>query len=155
LAGRPIYRAMIKNIEEKGGDDWVISQIADGATIKAIAEQQLNISRSQLSIYMNAEPERKQKLQQARQLYAARLAEEVIELADGVEERNEAIGKAKLQIDARKWAASCLDPDTYGNNKPQVAVNISVNDQHLAAVRALSMPENVIEVTSEQPTDSA
>jgi len=42
-------------------------------------------------------------------------AEEIIEIADNVEAESASVAKAKLQIDARKWAASKIAPKKYGD----------------------------------------
>ena len=146
MAGKPIERAMVAKIEKDGGIDWILAKIADGWTIKAIAEQDLGESRSLLSIWLN-KGENKERLAQARSLFAARMAEEALQIADGVEPLNEQIGKAKLQIDTRKWLASKYDPSNFGEQKATAQVNISIGDLHLRALKDLNKePQATVDV---------
>lgn len=51
----------------------------------------------------------------ARQIQADLCAEEIQEIADNCELTTEAINKAKLQIESRKWTACKLVPKVYGD----------------------------------------
>ncbi len=137
MAGKPIERAMVAKIEKDGGIDWILAKIADGWTIKDIAEKDLGVSRSLLSIWLN-KSQNKERLQQARALFAARMAEEALQIADGVEAQNEEIGKAKLRIDTRKWLASKYDPSSFGEQKASAQVNINIGDLHLRALKDIN-----------------
>ena len=53
----------------------------------------------------------------ARDKQADYFAEEIIEIADSAEAESAAVAKAKLQIDARKWAASKIAPKKYGDKQ--------------------------------------
>jgi terminase small subunit len=53
----------------------------------------------------------------AREKQADYFAEEIIEIADSAEAESAAVSKAKLQIDARKWAASKIAPKRYGDKQ--------------------------------------
>ena len=55
----------------------------------------------------------------ARDKQADYFAEEIIEIADSAEAESAAVSKAKLQIDARKWAASKIAPKKYGDKVEQ------------------------------------
>ena len=43
------------------------------------------------------------------------LAEDIVDIADSVEPISDATGKARLQIDSRKWLLSKLVPKKYGD----------------------------------------
>jgi hypothetical protein len=51
----------------------------------------------------------------ARELQAEYVFDEITEIADLAVEEANAIGKARLRIDARKWAASKMAPKKYGD----------------------------------------
>ncbi len=62
---------------------------------------------------------------------AEKLAEEALEIADQADETsNGSVNKARLQVDTRKWMASKLDPENYGDTA-KTQVNISLGDLHL------------------------
>lgn len=58
----------------------------------------------------------------ARDGQAAFYAEQIIAIADNVKEDAQAIAKAKLQIDSRKWIAARMAPKHWGN-KSEVLVS--------------------------------
>jgi len=55
----------------------------------------------------------------ARQLYAHKVAAEIVELADAGEARMANVELLRVRIDARKWAASKLMPKDYGDRVQQ------------------------------------
>ena len=71
----------------------------------------------------------------ARAARASALAEESLTIADTVEERNEAVAKARLRIDTRKWISGAWDRDTYGQSAPQTNVQVNLGQLHLDALR--------------------
>ena len=132
MASNKIEMQMWADIDKMGGVDAIIQRVADGDSIKNIADQ-LGISRSFLSWKINKMPGVKDRLTQARKSRADRWAEEALEIADGVEEDPNKINKAKLRIDTRKWLAGVDDPDRFGTKQTQV--NISLGGLHLDALR--------------------
>jgi hypothetical protein len=132
VASNKIEMQMWADIDKMGGVDAIIQRVADGDSIKNIADQ-LGISRSFLSWKINKMPGVKDRLVQARKSRADRWAEEALEIADGVEEDPNKINKAKLRIDTRKWLAGVDDPDRFGTKQTQV--NISLGGLHLDALR--------------------
>ena len=132
MASNPIEAQMWANIEKMGGVDRIIERVAEGDSLKAIAEE-LGISRSFLSWKVNAIPGVKERLVQARKSRADMWAEEAISIADGVDPDPNQINKARLRIDSRKWLAGVDDPDRFGTKQAQV--NISIGGLHLDALR--------------------
>lgn len=132
MASNPIEAQMWANIDKMGGVDRIIERVAEGDSLKIIAEQ-LGISRSFLSWKVNAIPGVKERLVQARKSRADKWAEEAIEIADGVDPDPNQINKARLRIDSRKWLAGVDDPDRFGTKQAQV--NISIGGLHLDALR--------------------
>lgn len=132
MASNPIETKMWADIDKLGGVDRIIERVADGDSIRAIADQ-LGISRSFLSWKINKIPGVKERLVQARKSRADRWAEEALEIADNAPEEPNAINKAKMRIDTRKWLAGVDDPDRFGTKQAQV--NISIGGLHLDALR--------------------
>ena len=132
MASNPIEAQMWANITKMGGVDRIIERVAEGESIKVIAEG-LGISRSFLSWKINAIPGVKERLVEARKARADKWGEEAIEIADNVEADPNQINKARLRIDSRKWLAGVDDPDRYAQKQQQV--NISIGGLHLDALR--------------------
>ena len=118
-------------IEAKGGEPWVLEQVAQGHGYRRIAED-LGVSLTLFANWAKHTDARRELLRQARENAAQTLAEQALEIADDADPLTERV--ARLRIDTRKWIASKWAPDTYGDNKgPLVQVNIT--DMHLRAVR--------------------
>jgi hypothetical protein len=134
MAGYPMRRALEKKIEEMGGIEFVTAHIAQGMTIGRLAEF-IECSRPMLSFWINHTEERRTAVINARKLKAEKLAEEALEIADQVDESsNSGVNKARLQVDTRKWMASKLDPENYGDTA-KTQVNINLGDLHLQALK--------------------
>jgi hypothetical protein len=142
MAGFPMRRALEKKIESLGGIEFVTSHIAQGMTIGRLAEF-IECSRPMLSFWINHTDERRDAVLKARKLKAEKLAEEALEIADEADETsNSGVNKARLQVDTRKWMASKLDPENYGDTA-KTQVNISLGDLHLQALKHMGKVEVV------------
>lgn len=137
MAGAPIKRALFAKIEKLGGLEFVCAHIAEGMTIGRLAEF-LECSRPVLSFWINQTEERKEAVLRARKLKAEKLAEEALDIADQADETSVGgVNKARLQVETRKWMASKLNPEDYGEKSgPQV--NISIGDLHLQALKQIN-----------------
>ena len=146
MAGFPMRRALEKKIEELGGIEFVSAHIAQGMTIGRLAEF-IECSRPMLSFWINQTEDRKNAVLAARKLKAEKLAEDALDIADTADESSAtAVNKARLQVDTRKWMASKLDPENFGEKQgPQV--NISIGDMHLQALKQINA--EVVEITAD------
>ena len=114
MGGQPIWHAFCARVDKLGGIDWIISRIANGATLLAITRE-LRVSRYLMWRYINLTSERAERYTKARRDGAAALAEEAIEIADGADDMHPAgVQKDKLQVDSRKWLAGVHDREGYG-----------------------------------------
>lgn len=121
-----LVAAAVKN---RGGTDWLFEQIAQGATISALARQ-LAVGRSALSMWLN-KPERKQRLVAAQEEAAHALMDESQDIADDIKPEtgadgttvivpmSEAIAKARIQIDVRRERAAVLNREIFGKQAPR------------------------------------
>jgi hypothetical protein len=142
MAGFPMRRALEKKIEDLGGIEFVSSHIAEGMTIGRLAEF-IECSRPMLSFWINQTEDRKNAVLSARRLKAEKLAEDALDIADYADgSSSSAVNKARLQVDTRKWMASKLDPENFGEKSMEL--NISVGDLHLQALKHMG---KAIEVT--------
>lgn len=132
MAGTPKKRQLWKDIEAIGGVDGVVDKIAGGMSLNALAAE-LGVSRNFLTWELYNDPSVKERILEARKARAETWSEEALEIADGVPEEPNAIQKAKLRVETRKWMASVNDPDRFGQKQAQV--NISIGGLHLDALR--------------------
>lgn len=141
MAGTPIKTAMIEAIELAGGEAALIDRIADGETMADLARA-LGCSRNLLSTYMNRDETRRATVQRARETGADAMAEDTIRIADGALASQ--ASAARLRIEQRRWFASKVLPDTYGE-KNQTSITVNVNTLHLEALRQLRT-ERIIDI---------
>lgn len=137
--------AMVAALASIGGEDGVLDRVRAGETLKDIADHVsrksgTRIAASILGSWMNATPERKAALVQARKDSAPALVETAMSLLDEADHDREAIAKAKAQADIRTWLASKYDRQTFGNDAAQVNVQVSLGDMHLDALRQRTVP---------------
>lgn len=132
MAGNPIKRQLLADIEKAGGFEFILSTIVDGGSIQDLAKR-FGVSRKFLSELLNKDPQQKIALKQARKMKAETFADQALQIVDTVEESPNAISKAREQANIRKWLAGVHDPETYGQKQNSVTIN--VGDLHLDALR--------------------
>lgn len=150
MASTPIKHAMIAAIKELGGVEAVIDQIAGGETVQSMAAK-VGVSRPFLSGYLHSQPMWSAKLEAAKKMRAAAHADAALQIADEVPADPNAINKAKLRIETRKWLAGIDDPEGYGPKGQKVEVNIGT--LHLDALRKANRAPDTIEGTATEVTD--
>ena len=130
MAGQPMKRQMIADIEKSGGMEKLIERIADGETMSAIARG-YNVSRRMLSHTLNKNPQTKALLDYAKRERSHAYAEQALDIVDQVEASPNEITKAREQANIRRWLAGCENPESYGQK--QKAVTSNEGDLHLDA----------------------
>lgn len=133
MAGKPILRKLIADIEAAGGEDALYARIADGETVLSISRD-FGVSRNFLSGHLNHGPERKAKMRAARETHADFLGDEITEIADTATPITAQV--AKLRIDTRRFVAGRLNPETW-SDKQGPLVQINANTMHLDALRKI------------------
>ena len=108
--GRPTdyTKDMAENICEK---------ISGGLSLRAICAEAGMPARGTVYRWLIENADFQDQYARAREKQADYFAEEIIEIADSAEAESAAVSKAKLQIDARKWAASKIAPKKYGDKQ--------------------------------------
>lgn len=138
MAGKALRKRVFAEIEARGGAEYLQDYIAEGGTVLDLATE-LGCSRTYLSRHLNAHPEYKTALDDARRESADKLADEALQiadsLADDVEVTREQIAVAKERIDVRKWLATVNHPDRYQQNRNGPTVVLNINQLHLDALR--------------------
>ena len=136
MAGQPLIRAVNARIHKAGGEEYVFTRVAEGKTLKEIAEE-IGVSRQQLSTWCNHR-QRRDALARARREAATALVEEGLTIADGVQDPTE-VPVAKLRADYRRWMAGKLNREAWGDQQGPL-VNINLGDLHLEALKAANRP---------------
>ena len=104
MTGRP------SSFTPKKGDA-ICSLIASGESVRSIAQRKDMPAESTIYLWLANEPAFSEKYTRAREQQADVYAQEIVTIADDAEDAQ----IARLQMDARKWAASTLAPKKYGD----------------------------------------
>ena len=98
--------------------DAILADVAAGeAAYKAMQVHGSNYKAFYGEISRNSES--REKYARAKADGLDRLADEILDIADETEAEAAATGKARLQIDSRKWLLSKLAPKKYGDKVTQ------------------------------------
>lgn len=95
----------------------ICEKIANGRSLRSICAEDGMPTTSTVCKWLIENKEFSEQYTRARDKQADYFAEEIIEIADSAEAESAAVAKAKLQIDARKWAASKIAPKKYGDKQ--------------------------------------
>lgn len=97
--------------------DKICEKISGGLSLRAICAEAGMPARGTVYRWLIENADFQDQYARAREKQADYFAEEIIEIADSAEAESAAVSKAKLQIDARKWAASKIAPKKYGDKQ--------------------------------------
>ena len=97
--------------------DEICEKISGGLSLRAICAEAGMPARGTVYRWLIENADFQDQYARARDKQADYFAEEIIEIADSAEAESAAVSKAKLQIDARKWAASKIAPKKYGDKQ--------------------------------------
>ena len=97
--------------------DKICEKISGGLSLRAICAEPGMPARGTVYRWLIENADFQDQYARARDKQADYFAEEIIEIADSAEAESAAVSKARLQIDARKWAASKIAPKKYGDKQ--------------------------------------
>ena len=125
-----------KKIHAFGGEVAILDKLSSGETVLGLART-LGISHTAFYDWVDRGGEaRAAALARARTRGGQSLAEETLEIADSATPQEAQV--AKLRVDTRRWLASKMAPDEYGD-KQQPLVNIDLGSMALDALRKRSI----------------
>lgn len=133
MPGKSKTRAAFALIEKSGGEQFILNRVAEGATLKQLAEE-LGISRPMLSAWCNNST-RQDAYARARRAAAEAYMDQGLEILDNASPEDVQVARARS--DFRKYLAARLDPVVW-SEKPTNELTIDLGALHLAAVKALS-----------------
>jgi hypothetical protein len=103
---------MTYSLEQAAGiKNRVCREIAEGKSLRSICEAEDMPSAETIRVWLLDDGEFSGQYARAREEQADYYADEIIDIADRAKDAN----LARLQIDARKWKASKLQPKKYGD----------------------------------------
>jgi AraC-like DNA-binding protein len=139
MAGRKMERELMKEIEKRGSEQYVLEFIGDGGSVKALADD-LGCSRSYLSNCLNKRPEYRAALEEGRRMQADTLAEQSMAIVDDMamkgEYKSEDVALARERIAVRKWLAALNNPDRFAPKDKGVTINVA--NLHLDALKKVT-----------------
>ena len=131
MPGRPKLRSLKTRIAETGGYETLLDKIAAGTTVRKLAEE-YGTSPAQLGFLLR-KPEWNEKYMTAKAIAASVQVEDAFA---GVNRATpEDVNVRRLQFDAAMKLAGVFDRATFGEQKQQVQVNLSIGDLHLQALK--------------------
>lgn len=138
MAGRALRKRILKDVEEKGGADYLHERIASGTTVAALGKE-YGASRAYISRTLNAVPEYKTALEGAREEAADAIVEQGLEMVDSLsaDSTTNEISATREKVNYRRFMAGSLNQNKYGT-RPQNNVTISIGDMHLSALKKIS-----------------
>lgn len=103
----------------------ICARLADGESLRSICRDAEMPDLVTVYRWIGKYPEFSQQYARAREDQADTLAEQIIDIADNVENdtnedgsvNQDNIQRARLRVDARKWVASKLKPKKYGDRQ--------------------------------------
>lgn len=108
--------------------DKLCELISQGKSLRYICSLPEMPSETRVYAWLSENESFRDKYARARELQAEFYANEIVEIADSVQEDVSAVAKARLQVDTRKWVASKLAPKKYGDKVQQeVSGDLGVN----------------------------
>jgi hypothetical protein len=131
MPGRPKLRSLKLRIAETGGYETLLDKIAAGTTVRKLSEE-YGTSPAQLGFLLR-KPEWNDKYMTAKAIAAGVQVEDAFE---GVKRAiPEDVNVKRLQFEAAMKLAGVFDKSTFGEQKQQVQVNLSIGDLHLQALK--------------------
>ena len=131
----------------------ICRRVADGRSLRSVCRDEDMPNADTVNEWRINRAEFSEQYARARERRAEVLADEILDIADNAEDAQ----IARLQVDARKWAASKLDPKRYGDRldidatvrKAEVSENPLTDEQWAAsyAVNRLATAAGTTEST--------
>jgi len=119
----------------------VFEDIATGMTV-ANVQKKYQCSTRIFYEWLGKKPDRQDTYEAAKKMFAQTIAEETLSIADSTIDPGEAAIN-KVRIDARRWLASKVAPDVYGD-KAGPQINITLQSEHLQALKEVTIENSVL-----------
>lgn len=136
---RGFKKAFLARVAAAGGWTPLLDRYAEGESLGKIAPD-YGVSRMFLYTYLKSKsrPKLQELFLEARAARAEHLADEAQEIADNVPATRDDVSKAKLRIEQRRWRASLLDKEMFGESlkqQPAAQTVINIGELFVKALR--------------------
>ena len=118
--------------------ETICEKIANGRSLRSICAEDGMPTTSTVCKWLIENKDFSEQYARARTRQADYFFEEIVEIADSVEANSAAVAKARLQVDARKWAASKIAPKKYGE---KTELDVKSSDGSMRPTVRLSVEE--------------
>lgn len=95
--------------------DHICERLSEGESLRSICNDMDSPGKTTVFRWLATNKEFRDQYARARECQADAIADEILNIADEAEDA----GKARVQIDARKWLAGKLRPKVYGDKVSQ------------------------------------
>lgn len=150
MAGRPRTRSMkteiVRLAKEAGQADpleYILGRLEGGEMVYQVAAD-VGGSETMLRRWCYSQPEGRKKWQEAMTERSHSLVEKGVELVrelKGTEVTKEEVALTKLEVDQLNLIAKAHNRPVYGNDAPQVNLNVNLATLHLDALRQVKIAE--------------
>ncbi len=103
----------------------ILEGISHGHTLKSIVDDGLGVDYNQLLRWIHKNEARKAEYYQAREIGAEVIADDLIEISDGVDSMED-VARSSLRIQTRKWLLGVWNRGRYGDIK-QIEQNVTID----------------------------
>lgn len=149
MAGKPIERKLLADIEAQGGWEAIWDRTRSRETQTAIAKS-FGVSQGFLSRVIHLDPERTHAYREAKRDAADAFADAVVEVSENAGADRDAIAKAKLTADAYRWRAERQNREAWGEQK-DVSVTVNLDSLYLEALKRVNRTQAITaHVTEDQ-----
>jgi terminase small subunit-like protein len=146
VPGTPKTHELYRAVELAGGWESVIDAVADGATLRQLA-QKFGVSRGWFHRILTSDDERKALYEKALAMRGEAMSEEALEIVDNADAKGVSQPPAspaeaqqmKLRVELRQWLAA-VDNARYRRAQGAASVNINIGQLHLDALRHRELP---------------
>ena len=131
--------------------ETVLDRVATGDTFKSIlSEDGRNIAPGKMMSWIKRDPEREQRYYDAQEIGMELVADELIGIADAVDNPMEDVQRSSLRIDTRFKLLKSRHKHRYGDNKNVNITQQTLKSDHLTALasRMVTLNQNATGVYS-------
>lgn len=134
-----------KKIHAFGGEAMIFDHLAQGKTVDSLIKV-LGVSIGGFYKWVEKDAKRGELLTRARTRGGQSLAEQTLDIADSATPQEAQV--AKLRVDTRRWLASKMAPDEYGDRQ-QPLVSINMGEMALDALRKRTVVLDQVDMNTE------
>ena len=140
MPGKSRFNAMLEQLEQLGGLEWVTEQMEDGVTLLTMSEELTRRSGSPISRYMlnrwiDSQPDGEAVRERSRTRGAEALVDQAAAIVHSTDADRDQIALAKLRSEEMHKRAGWQDRNRFGTPK-DAGIVINVQSLHLDALRA-------------------